>query len=656
MRKYLLLFLLIFPIAAWAQDFEFGQFNLDELNMTKYAKDTGAHAVVLKEFGKTWLSSADRTPLIFEYHVKIKIFDNEAFDEGKIDIPIYKSDNDSYEEVTDIDAMCYYKTENGSIEKAQLDPKNIFHIKGNKHHDYVKFAIPNVRKGCIIEYKYHIQTPYIFNFRTWEFQSNLPKIYSEYEAHIPAAYNYNITLRGALKLSKNNSEIERDCFSPVGGAKCDCSKITFAMSDIPAFKTEEDMTSPKNFMSAIYFELSDYTDMYNGGKTKVTKEWKDVDYTLKHADYFGAQIKRSSLMKDRTKDILTGLTDDLSKAKAIYTFMQKNIKWNGFTGFTSPDGIKSAFDSHSGSIGDINLTLIAALSSAGINTEAVLLSTRDNGIVNKLYPIASDFNYVVAKVNIGDKSYMLDASDPLLPFGLLPLECINDQGRVMSMDKPSYWVDMVASVRKSRTYMLDLTLQEDGKIKGTMINSSSGYDAYNKRKAIKKFNSVDEYVEDLDNKLKKIKLLKSDIQNLDSLDKPLVEKYDIEIDAYSDMSGKRFTFNPFIVDRVNENPFKLPERNYPVDRGAASDDKFILTLHLPAQYSIETVPQNVALTMPLQGGRFIIGYQNNDNVLSLSRLTQFNRAVYSINEYPYLKEMYNKVIQAENAEIVFKKN
>lgn len=656
MKKFLpLLILLLTSLTLCAQDFEFGQYSLDELNMPSYKNDTSAHAVVLKEFGKTWLSSADNIPLIFEYHVKIKIFDSEAFNEGNIEIPIYKIDGDRYEEVKDIEAVVYYKDENGLAQRAVFDPKKVFHVKENRYWDEIKFTIPNIRKGCVIEYKYRLETPLKRNFKTWMFQSDIPKIYSEYEAHLPAVYNYNISLRGALKLTKNTAELERDCFAPGGGVKCDCTKRVLIMNDIPAFKTEVDMTAPKNFMSGVYFELSDYVNMNTGAKVQVTKEWKDVDYDLKHDEDFGSQIKRSSLMKERTQAIIAGITDPLLKAKTIYTFIQKSFKWNKFNGWGSDDGIKKAFDNHTGSVADINLTLIAALNSAGLNTEAVLLATREHGTVNKLYPVVTDFNYVIAKVNIGDKSYLLDATDPLLPFGLLPLRCINDQGRVMNMDKPSYWIDLVASEKKSRTYSLDLTLQEDGKIKGTMINYSLGYEALDKRRAIKGYNSIDEYVDALDNRLKKIKILKSEIQNLDSLDKPLVEKYEIEMDVYSDLNKSRLTFNPFFLNRISENPFKLEERNYPVDRGAPSDDKFVMILRLPQQFTVETVPQNVALSMPTQGGRFLVSYSPTDDGITFSHSTQFNRSVYSTDEYPYLKEMFNKIIQAESAEIVFKR-
>ncbi len=36
----------------------------------------------------------------------------------------------------------------------------------------------------------------------------------------------------------------------------------------------------------------------------------------------------------------------------------------------------------------------------------------------------------------------MDATDPLLSFGMLPMRCLNDQGRVMSLISLSYWIDI----------------------------------------------------------------------------------------------------------------------------------------------------------------------------------------------------------------------
>jgi hypothetical protein len=659
MRKTLLTLFILFGVLrlAAAQDFPFGKVTAEEMGMKKYAKDTSAHAVVLQEYGKSRIdvTSDDNIKLIYEYHVKIKIFDAKGFDNGTVQIPVYNNgDADSYENADDIAGVTYYQDDNGLTQKVELEDRKIYPVKENKHWANYKFALPGLRNGCVIEYKYRIESPYFENFHSWHFQSDIPKVYSEYEVHIPAFYVYNISLKGALKLTKNTGEVESHCFS-THGASCDCSEMVYGMKDIPAFIEEDYMTAPKNFLSAVNFELSEYTSPYNGIKNKMTKEWKDIDYQLKNYSDFGGQLKRKGVVKDRVAQTIAGKADDFEKAKAIYIAHQKWFKWNEHYGIYSVDGISKALDAHSGSVADINLSLVTALNAAGLNASAVLLSTRENGLINSLYPVIGDFNYIVARVDIGDKNYLLDATDPLLPFGVLPLRCLNDKGRVMSLDKPSYWMDLNLAQRETSTHSLNVTLQEDGKIKGTWANYSVGYKAYEKRKAIKKFNTTDEYVEDLNSKLPKLKILKSEIINLDSLDKPLGEIYEIEADLYDKLNGNKLTFNPFLLDKISTNPFKLSERAFPVDWGMASDDRFTLTMHLPGQYVIETPPQTVAFALPNNGGKFLTNYETESNMFTFSHVIQFNKSVYSSEEYPYLKELYNKVIQSEQAEMVFKK-
>ncbi|WP_462265756.1 DUF3857 domain-containing protein [Mucilaginibacter sp.] len=650
----LLFSILFLHLYAAAQDFPFGNLSEQELMMKKYAKDTAAHAVVLKEFGKSLISSADHFPLEHEYHVRIKLFDSKGFEQGNVSIPLYKESSESFEEVTDIHAVTYQINEKGSYTATELGKAQIFHEKKNKYYDVVKFAMPNLSKGCIIEYSYRFTSPFKFNYKSWDFQSDIPKIYSEYQVNIPAIYNYNISLRGPYKLTKTNAALDRECFS-YAGAKADCSKLTYAMADVPAFIEEDYMTAPKNFLSAMYFELIDYTNISNGAKQNITKDWKDVDYTLKTNSYFGTQLKRKSLMRDYIMPVIAGKTDTLQKAKAIYRYIQKNIKWNNFYGKYSDDGIKSAMDKHTGNVGDINLALIAALSAADIKTEAVLLSTRSHGLVNRLFPVESDFDYVIAKANIGGKSYLLDATDPMLSFGLLPMHCINDQGRVMSLDKPSYWTDLTADQKSMKTDVVDLTLQNNGKLTGTLSHHSFGYEAYKKRLAIKKFNTADEYVENLDAKMPKIKITNYTITNLDTLDAPLSEVYTVEISAFDNLEHSRIAFNPYLIDKVSENPFKLAERNYPVDMGSTTDERMIMTLHLPENFVLEAVPQPVNLGMPNHGGKFITEYVNESNTVTFSQITQLSHTVYSSEEYPYLKEMFNKIIQAEKTDLIFRK-
>jgi len=658
MKKTLLFITILFTsIAAFAQDFPYGEQDNAALDMKKYDKDTSAHAVVLNEYGTSTinLTSDYNIRLTFTYHAKIKFFDSKEFERvGTFEIPIYNGGSTEYEDVEDIKGITFYKDANGTVQQTELDSKKVIREKQDKHITRLKFAMPALRNGCVIEVTYKVISPYIGRFHPWYFQDYIPKINSEYEAHIPGLWNYNTLMRGYLKLTKNTAKIESKCFT-FGSGSADCSDMVYGMSDVPAFKVEDYMTAEKNYKSAIYFELEEETDITNGAKRKYSKEWKDIDYYLKTERWFGGQLKRSGLMKDRIASLIANKTDQLEKAQIIYAYIQNTIKWDETNDFSSDDGIRQALINHKGNAGDINLALVTALNAGGIPAEAVLLSTRSHGSVNKLFPNIGDFNYVIAKANIGDKSYLLDATDPLLPFGMLPMRCLNDQGRVFSLDKPSYWVDLNTKQRENVTYSIELTLQDDGKMKGSITRYSSGYSGYLRREVIKKYNSVDEYVESVAEKLHKTKIIKSNIVNIDSLDKPVGETYEVEMNIYDNLNHDRLSFSPFLLNQVTANPFKLAERDFPVDWGMPSDERYVVIIHLPAQYTIENPPQAMSIAMPNQGGNFLTEFDGDKQNFTYSYDTRFNKSIYSPEEYPYLKELYNKIVLAQKNEIVFKK-
>jgi len=658
MKKITFLALFLFlATCAMSQNFEYGKASPEEMDLTRYDKDTSANAVVLNEFGKANIeqTSGSQVRLVYEYHVKIKIFDHKGFPNGTVEIHLRNNeDNSVSDEVNNIEGITSYKDDNGVTQVAELDKKKIYTTRDYKYQSTMKFAMPGLHDGCVIEYRYIYITPFFDHFHSWQFQGPIPKMYSEYYAQIPGFWHYNIALRGPLKLTKESSDIESNCFS-AGSSSSGCLVLDYAMKDIPAFVVEEYMTAPRNFLSALNFDLVERTNLYTGVKTRVTAEWSDVDNQLKISQGFGTQLKKTNLVKDHLPPDILRVPDSLEKAKAIYHWTQKWFKWNNYTGVYSDDGIKKAIEMHSGSIADINITLIDALNAAWIKTEAVLLSTRDHGIINKLYPVIGDFNYLVAGANIADKSYFLDASEAFLPFGILEEKCLNDQGRVFSLDKPSFWTDMDTRQIRSNTYALDLTLQDDGTLKGTYDHYSKGYAAYLKRKAIKGFNTPGDYIDNMSDHLRKIKISKSNISGLDSLDEPISEHYEIEVNVKNNLDNEKLSLNPYLFDKISINPFKLKERNYPVDMGMPSENRYILTIHLPANYVVEAKPHDQALALSGQGGRFLSIFDANGNTITFSNVIQFNRSVYQPEGYAGLKEFYNKIILAEKEEFVFRK-
>jgi hypothetical protein len=475
---------------------------------------------------------------------------------------------------------------------------------------------------------------------------------SEYWPTIPANYRYNISLYGFQKLDKNDNELIRDCFAPGGGNTATCARYKFTMKNIPAFKEEEYMTAESNFLSAINFELEEI-HFFDGRKDKITKEWKDVEMELSKDESFGLQIKRGeNFIDEHIRPVLEGETDPLKKAQKIYDFIKERFQWNDVYGMFGELGFRKAFETRTGNVGDINLLLISALRHAEVDVEPLILSTRSHGVVKELFPVISDFNYVVAKVNIKDKTYLLDATDDFLPFGLVPERCLNGKGRVLG-EKESYWFEVQAAQKKRSISVFKLKLQSDGKITGTIDLNYMGYMAVKQRKEIAKFITEEEYLKDLQQDWGYVQIEKYEVQKLNELNTTLLQKFEIQMEG--DGQGlENILLQPFLIDRWEKNPFKLETRLYPVDFGAPLEETIIIAIECPKEYTLSELPAKVGLALPNNGGKLIFNAQSEENQITLNFSLLIGRSLYSSEEYRYLKELFNSVVQVQNSLLLFK--
>ncbi|HAF35712.1 MULTISPECIES: transglutaminase domain-containing protein [Sphingobacterium] len=651
MRQFLTLFL-IFSIYtnSIAQTFDFGKVSISDFSRTDL--DSNANAIVLNEFGRSSVFVDDydnRVKLQHEYHVIIRINNKEGFKKANFEIPSYKRGSYVRDYFDELKAVTY-NLENGRIEKTELENKKVFKENYSAYLDLNKFTLPNIKEGSIIEVSYRTLEQDLFNFKTWEFQDDIPKIQSQYIAIIPASFAYNVVLRGPYKLTDQKAEALKE-FIFLDGLRMDCSKLTYTMKNIPAFMEEDYMTSPTNFKSAIYYELESIFYPSTGSKKTFSKTWKDVDTDLMNEKTFGGQLKKTDLFKANLATILSPTDTKLEKAKKIYNYINKQIKWNNYLGKYAETGIEKALEKRTGNIGDINLALVTALLAADLEAYPIILSTRRNGTPNGLFPVLSDFDYVIACVDIDGVKYKLDASNLYLPFGQLPLQCLNERGRIIYSKKSSDWFPLTAQESSDVNYILEGALNDQFKIKGKLTISSSGNKALLKRQHIAKFNSLEEYWEKLDEEMPNITLTKSSIQNLEDIDQLLIEEFDVILDVSKQMEQDILVLAPNIIDRISYNPFKAQERTYPVDMGFKSKTLYSVKLTIPDHYEIAEKPQNASLALPESTAKYRYVTQVNGNQLEILQSLAFNKPIFSVDEYFSLKELYSRIIQQQKLDI-----
>lgn len=657
MQRSLIVVALLSVFSANAQNFgfPFGKtVTLKELQENTYPADTGAAAVYLDEFGETSFQDGDNYNLIHNYHAKIKILKSAGLRYANFEIPLYRSLNGE-EKLLSVKASAF-SYDNNTIVETAMASGNMFVEKVNKYWREVKVAVPNVRVGSIIEVQYQVETPYIYNFKTWLFQADIPKVKSEYVASIPAVYTYNVSLTGFLKLTNVESKLVKGCLSRgdgrTSGFSVDCSHFRYRMTKIPAFVEEDYMTSKNNFISAIRYELAQVRHI-DGRVDKITMEWKDAERELKTHDNFGVEMRKNGdLLKEEIANAVAGETNTLEKAKKIYAFIQRYFAWDGDNDKYA-NGIKAAVQNRKGSAADINLFLVAAMRQQDLDASPVILSTRDNGIVPDLYPVLSSFNYVIGAVNIDSKTYLVDATDDFHPFGTIPAKCINGKGRLLDPDGSS-WIDLKPEARGKQVSQIDVKLGPDGVLRGRIESTMLGYEAVDFRKKFYSFTNETEYLNDLKSQLPGIDIREMKLSNIEDIDKPVVRELLVEMPA-SDPGSATFLFNPYLLGKWKENPFKSTQRLYPVDFGTPIEVTTMLNMEFPGDLEIVNLPENVGVSLPNSGGRYIVNATGLENKLMLTNSLQINKPVFSSEEYHYLRRLFEQIVEVQNADLMFRK-
>ncbi len=643
---------------------KFGKVTAADFKITSPVVDTNANAVIISDIGSTEFvgnNSGDFT-LVFKQYKRIWLRNRNAFDAATIHVPIYLGITyDSQEKFEDFEAATY-NLENGQVTETRLDKAAVFTEKINKEQIERKFTFPNLKEGCIIEYRYTVKSPFYRHLRSWYFQGQYPCLWSEYKVMIPHMFNYFVTRRGLIpytidsvnKIYKNYSIVipAADAFSSSdhvivsGNAKF----AMWAIKDVPAFKTESFTSSALNYINGIQFLLQsiqysdDYTKMY-------IKDWiKTADELMNDPD-FGLQLKDNNTWLNDLSPAISKEPDPLVKAKKIFEYVRDNFTCNDHDAYYLSQPLKKTYQTKAGNIIDINLLLTAIFINQGFDAHPVLLSTRSNGFVNESTAVLNQYNYALSRIKINDDYYLLDASYNRLGFGRLPEDCYNNSGRVV--DKLPVLVSLSPdSLREEKQTSLFIINGEKGGLEGSFSTTMGHYESYAVREKMIKLKK-----DDLLKEIRKGMAAEAKIQNLeiDSLklyDEPLNIKYDVTFD----FNGEDVIyFNPLLNEAMKQNPFTSADRVYPVEMPYTTHEVFVLDMEIPKGYVVDELPKSVRYKLNETEGMFEYIFSKSPEKVQMRCKIDINKANFDKEDYGPLREFYSFIIKKQSEQIVFKK-
>jgi hypothetical protein len=642
---------LLIQFSVQGQNFlkEFGKITNDEIELKEYALDKDAEAVVLFDIAKSYFIDSDNSfDVVFERITRIKILSEAGIKWAEVEIPFYQ-EGGIYEKVYDIEAYAYnYENGNGNINKTPFNLSNAFDEKINNYWNVKKFAIPNVKEGTIIEYKYKISSQYKFNLRDWEFQWRIPVVYSEYEVKMIPFYEYSYLLQGASKFDSQTSYVDKGLSRQFASISYKDMVHKYIMKELPAFDNEEFITSINDYIIKIDFQLSKINYL-NGASINVMTTWEEMNKELlKHKD-FGKYIQKSEKFGLKLLDIeAIVLKNEKERFNYIINYVKGNYNWNNNNGKYASKTPGKFVDEKYGNAADINLFTIGLLNASGIEAKPVLISTRSNGKIKYDMPFTHFFNYVIILANVNGDYILSDATEIMGLNNRIPSRCINDKGLIIQNDKIE-WIGLECIFPSTITTDLTIEICDKENICSSISKSATEYDAsYYRNNYTDKIETIKKKLETTD-----FSIIDTSIMVKNQLDKenPYILTY--KQTSKPEIVNEKFYLSPFLNETISDNPLKQKERTYPIDMTYPKQRIFKSTISIPEGYKVDYMPSAQKINNHL----FELNYSTMsiDNQIIISFDYYFKKSVYSADDYSKIKFYFNEIVKRENEKIVLSK-
>ena len=664
-----LIAILCFFGTSVAQNYKFGKVSKEELLQKEHPTDPTADAAILYRETKTEFQYTQDSGwyMVTDYFVRIKIYNKEGFDWANTTIDLYKGDGE--DKLLGLKGYTYYLGADDKIEEVKLRNEGIFEEETTKFLTQTKITMPDVREGCVIEYKYTINSPFIFNIDEFRFQETIPvdkvKVaftspeYFVYKTHQRGWVPYKVDMETRERtMSYRQTTQDIKAFSGAGLPETSTREVKFKedtytveLENVPALQEEAFVGNLNNYTTALQFEMS-YIDIPGVPLKTYATTWEDVSKSIYRVDIFGAELERNNYFEDDINNLISGVSKPEEKVGRIFSYVLNKMNWNGYNGIFTNEGVKAAYKKGSGNVGDINLMLVAMLRYANLEANPVLVSTKSHGI--PLFPTRNGFNYVIAAVEFPEGILLLDATNKEAEIGVLKSNVLNWKGRMIKKDGSSAWVSLSSTVPAVKSAMVNAEIKPNLSVTGKVQNRFTGNYAFKYRTEYKSLNE-EEQRKEIEKDANQAELSNLHFENLTTLGEPVSLEYDFEsMDAVEDVAGKLY-FSPLIFMAAKENPFLSETRLYPIDFGYPMKNRYIVNIAIPDGYSVESLPESTVFNLGENTGSFRYLISQNGNKLQLSVEFSINKSFIAAEEYGNLKKFYELLIAKENEKVVLSK-
>jgi hypothetical protein len=661
--RFLPIFLcLFFSLAAFAQKEDWLPVTPQDLQYKEVPGNKGASAVRL--FYAQHINDNNASCFFYE---RIKILNEKALnpdERGKtyadVEIPILTV-GDFVEDITDLKARTIKP--DGSIVEFTGKPfeKVVFKGRGNKL--AVKaFSMPEVRVGSIIEYKYRATlTLPAYSFlkipvsNAWDIQSELFTVKEtlSYQPNVGAVYQSPtkpMMEAGGERISNVSINLKEKPHESGLGSQLE-------LSNIPAFEREDFMPPENNYKPSVIFFTG------RKGKVSIDKEWQDIgkDFYEVYENYLGANRG----VKEAALQAIGGETNPAMKLRKIYDRAQQ-LRNLSFERTRTQEERKAENIQKNTNVGDvlshgygtneeITLLFVAMARAAGFDASPVMVSDRKRRFFVREWTSWLQIDNLIAAVNLNGSDVYLEPGTRFCPYGFLRWNhTLTDALKVDKKGGTFVKAPPITYDKSVTRRQANMALTEDGALKGDVVLEFEGAEALEHR-----LDAVDSdeagRKKDLEDELKQwlptgaiVKMTVA--KGWEANEGPLTARFSVELPNYASMAGKRLLMPAYLFQLKQNQSFTHSQRKYPVYFPYPFTDSDVVSIKVPAGYTLESVPPQQDAKLPY--ARYQNLTQFDGTVLNTQRQLAFNGIYFDVDKYTELKSFFGKVQAGDEQQAV----
>lgn len=614
---------------------KFGKPTNEELSMTTYAPDSSAAAVVLcKTLSAEYLWGTDDFRMAYKYKNKIKVLKDEGTAYADVCITYYEQKNNRLlrETVSGLEAYSY-NLEDGKVVRTKMKKEQVFEERLNDYYIQIKFSIPQVKVGTVIEYEYEVQSDFYYNIREWKAQDDIPTLYTEYDIVFPEYFKFNLTMHGTEPL-ETKQEAENISFT-IGGSvlQCNGNRHIFKGNKLPALKGDPYVWCTDNYCTQVGFELQSI-EIPGLLYKSFTQSWENIDQRLLDDDSFGGLLKMSNPLKEETAALnLNGQGSTEEKIGLLFRLLKSHIKWNGKYALYGNKG-KQVLKEGTGDNADLNFIFISMLKDAGIEAYPVVMSRRDRPMLPHSHPSIQRLNtFVVGIADTDSTMVFLDASAENGYIDILPAVLMTDRARVVIPGNRSLWLNLQQLGNNNLRTNINADIAPDGTVTGTRTISYNGQFAASLREGYRAAEDSTDYIRRICNS-NGIEITSYSTKDLHSFSPTVTET--LTFTKKSDSGDAMLYINPLIFAHTTDSPFKQAERKLPAEFPYLEKVNINVMLTLPEGYAVDELPQSTRLVTSDKSitGLYYVSQQGNK--VSIRYSYSLNKLLFTNDDYPEL--------------------